>query len=227
MFRKKKKHYPTNSLVTKDNDKNYISEQFKSIRSNLLFFSIDHDIQSIVVTSEKPEAGKSTIAANLAVVYAQAGYLTLLLDGDMRKPTQHYHFKTDNQYGLSSLITSNCTINEAITKTEVEGLDLITSGPTPPNPSELIVSQRFKNLHHTLNDYYDFVIIDTPPVNSVTDAQIFSEIAGNAVLVVDVENNNTKEIKRGKALIEKSGAKILGVILNKVVPEDLSYSKYY
>ncbi|MGN5882126.1 polysaccharide biosynthesis tyrosine autokinase [Staphylococcus simulans] len=226
MFRKKKKHYPSHSLVTKDNDKNYISEQFKSIRSNLLFSSIDHDIQSIVVTSEKPEAGKSTIAANLAVVYAQAGYLTLLLDGDMRKPTQHYHFQTDNQFGLSSLITSNCTINEAITKTEVEGLDLMPSGPTPPNPSELIVSQRFKNLHYTLNDYYDFVIIDTPPVNSVTDAQIFSEIAGNAVMVVDVNNNNRREVKRAKSLIEKSGARILGVILNKVESDNQRYYEY-
>ncbi len=226
MFRKKKKHYPSHSLVTKDNDKNYINEQFKSIRSNLLFSSIDHDIQSIVVTSEKPEAGKNTIAANLAVVYAQAGYLTLLLDGDMRKPTQHYHFQTDNQFGLSSLITSNCTINEAITKTEVEGLDLMPSGPTPPNPSELIVSQRFKNLHYTLNDYYDFVIIDTPPVNSVTDAQIFSEIAGNAVMVVDVNNNNRREVKRAKSLIEKSGARILGVILNKVESDNQRYYEY-
>ena len=190
MFRKKKKEIQP--LVTQNNNKNYISEQFKTIRSNLLFSSIDNEIKAIVVASEKPEAGKSTIAANLAVVYAQAGYQTLLIDGVMRKPTQHFHFKVDNQNGLSSLLTHNCTINEAIKQTEEKGLDLMTAGPVPPNPSELIVSERFTNIFTSLCKWYDYIIIDTPPVNSVTDAQIFAEHAGYAVMVVDVEDNKKR-----------------------------------
>lgn len=223
MFRKKSKNKTHQTLVTQEHNQSQISEQFKSIRSNLLFSSIDQKIQAFVITSDKPEAGKSTIAANLAVAYAQAGYQTLLVDGDMRKPTQHLIFDVEKQYGLSSLITHHCPFNQAIKKSEEKGLDILTAGPTPPNPSELIVSQRFHHIFSSLTEWYDFIIIDTPPVNSVTDAQIFAQIAGNAVLVVDSEDNNKREVKKAKMLIENSGAQILGVILNKVEVEKSNY----
>lgn len=144
----------------------------------------------------------------------------------MRKPTQHLYFEVQNKNGLSSLITHNCTFNEAIKKTGERGLDLITAGPIPPNPAELIVSERFTSIFTSLSEWYDYIIIDTPPVNSVTDAQIFAEHAGYAVMVVDVENNNKKEVKKAKMLIENSGAKILGIILNKVEYEPNKYYEY-
>ncbi|OEK64237.1 polysaccharide biosynthesis tyrosine autokinase [Staphylococcus equorum] len=215
-----------NPLITMENPKSVISEKFRGIRTNILFSTPDKDVQTIVFTSEKPAAGKSTISANVAITYAQAGYKTLLIDGDMRKPSQHYLFNTDNMDGFSNLIINKTYYNKAIHKTDIVNLDLLTSGPIPPNPSELIGSEKSLEVFDYLRSEYDFIIIDTPPVNTVTDAQLFSEIAKYVVYVVDVKKNDRNAIKKGKELIEKAGAKILGVVLNKA-PEDKSSSYYY
>ncbi len=129
-----------------------------------------------MVTSEKPGAGKSTVVSNVAITYAQAGYKTLVIDGDMRKPTPNLYFNEQNNNGLSSLIIGRTTMSEAITLTEIENLDLLTAGPVPPIPSELIASERFKELVNILfNKRYDIIIVeDTPPVNTVTDAQLYA-----------------------------------------------------
>lgn len=215
-----------NPLITMEKPKSVISEKFRGIRTNILFSTADNEVQTIVFTSEKPAAGKSTISANVAITYAQAGYKTLLIDGDMRKPTQHYIFNTDNIDGFSNLIINKTDYNKAIHKTDIVNLDLLTSGPIPPNPSELIGSEKSLEVFEYLRNEYDFIIIDTPPVNTVTDAQLFSEIAKYVVYVVDVQKNDRNAIKKGKELIEKAGAKILGVVLNKA-PEDKSSSYYY
>lgn len=215
-----------NPLVTMEKPKSVISEKFRGIRTNILFSTADNDVQTIVFTSEKPAAGKSTISANVAITYAQAGYKTLLIDGDMRKPSQHYLFNTDNMDGFSNLIINKTDYNKVIHKTDIVNLDLLTSGPIPPNPSELIGSEKSLEVFDYLRNEYDFIIIDTPPVNTVTDAQLFSEIAKYVVYVVDVQKNDRNAIKKGKELIEKAGAKILGVVLNKA-PEDKSSSYYY
>ncbi|QPW12557.1 polysaccharide biosynthesis tyrosine autokinase [Mammaliicoccus sciuri] len=215
-----------NPLITLEKPKSVISEKFRGIRTNILFSTADNDVQTIVFTSEKPAAGKSTISANVAITYAQAGYKTLLIDGDMRKPTQHYIFNTDNMDGFSNLIINKTDFNKAIHKTDVVNLDLLTSGPIPPNPSELIGSEKSLEVFDYLNNEYDFIIIDTPPVNTVTDAQLFAEIAKYVVYVVDVQKNDRNAVLKGKELIEKAGAKILGVVLNKA-PEDKSSSYYY
>ncbi|RIO06143.1 polysaccharide biosynthesis tyrosine autokinase [Mammaliicoccus sciuri] len=215
-----------NPLITMEKPKSVISEKFRGIRTNILFSTADNDVQTIVFTSEKPAAGKSTISANVAITYAQAGYKTLLIDGDMRKPSQHYLFNTDNMDGFSNLIINKTDYNKAIHKTDIVNLDLLTSGPIPPNPSELIGSEKSLEVFEYLKGEYDFIIIDTPPVNTVTDAQLFSEIAKYVVYVIDVQKNDRNAIKKGKELIEKAGAKILGVVLNKA-PEDKSSSYYY
>lgn len=215
-----------NPLITKDQPKSVISEKFRGIRTNILFSTADNDVQTAVFTSEKPSAGKSTISANVAITYAQAGYKTLLIDGDMRKPTQHYLFNANNVDGLSNLIINKSDYANAIQNTDIKDLDLLTAGPIPPNPSELIGSENLLEIFKYLRNEYDFIIIDTPPVNTVTDAQLFSEIAKYVVYVVDVQKNDRNAVKKGKELIEKAGAKILGVVLNKA-PEDKSSSSYY
>lgn len=220
------KNKTINPLITVEKPKSVISEKFRGIRTNILFSTADNDVQTIVFTSEKPAAGKSTISANVAITYAQAGYKTLLIDGDMRKPSQHYLFNTDNMDGFSNLIINKTNYNKVIHKTDIVNLDLLTSGPIPPNPSELIGSEKSLEVFDYLRSEYDFIIIDTPPVNTVTDAQLFSEIAKYVVYVVDVQKNDRNAIKKGKELIEKAGAKILGVVLNKA-PEDKSSSYYY
>ena len=140
-------------------------------------------------------AGKSIVSANIAITYAQAGYKTII-DGDMRKPTQHYHFETTNYDGLSNLIIGKSDFDRAIRSTRINNLDLLTSGPIPPNPSELIASVRFENILDKLLGIYDFILIDTPPVISVTDAQVYLRNVEDCVLVIDTEHNNKSEIKK-------------------------------
>ena len=179
-----------------------MSEKVRGIRSNIMFSGVE-EVQSIIVTSEKPAAGKSIISANIAITYAQAGYKTLIIDGDMRKPTQHYHFETTNYDGLSNLIIGKSNFDKSIIKTRVKNLDLMTAGPTPPNPSELIGSAAFENILRDLNEIYDFILIDTPPVISVTDAQVYLRYVPECVMIIDVQNNNKNEVKKAKELIEK------------------------
>lgn len=225
---KKKKNMNINPLITHNNPKSVISEKFRGIRTNIMFSTANDDVKTLVVTSEQPTVGKSLVSANIAIAYAQSGYKTLLIDGDMRKPTQHYFFDVLNVDGLSNLIINKSHIKKAIHETEVPNLNMISSGPIPPNPSELIGSTQFQMLLEDLNEVYDFIVIDTPPVNTVTDAQLFSEIAGYSVLVINVEKNDRNNVLKSKELIEKTGAKVLGVILNRTEQDNnSSYYSYY
>ncbi|MCJ1655435.1 polysaccharide biosynthesis tyrosine autokinase [Staphylococcus sp. NRL 16/872] len=213
-------------LFVHDKPKSTVSEKFRGIRSNIMFSGTKGEIKSIIVTSEKPAAGKSIISANIAITYAQAGYKTLIIDGDMRKPTQHYHFETSNYDGLSNLIIGKSDYDKAIRQTRVDNLDLLTSGPVPPNPSELIASENFEKHFRNLSEIYDFILIDTPPVVSVTDAQVFLQYVPECVLVIDSEKNNKDEVKKAKNLVLNADGHILGAVLNKT-PKDKSSSYYY
>lgn len=212
-------------LFVEDKPKSIVSEKVRGIRSNIMFSGVE-EIRSIIVTSEKPLAGKSIVSANIAITYAQAGYKTLIIDGDMRKPTQHYHFETTNYDGLSNLIIGKSDFDKAIRSTRINNLDLLTSGPIPPNPSELIASTNFTNILDKLFSIYDFILIDTPPVISVTDAQVYLRNVDDCVLVIDTEDNNKNEIKKAKRLIEQADGHLLGAILNKT-PKEKSSTYYY
>lgn len=212
-------------LFVEDKPKSIVSEKVRGIRSNIMFSGVE-EIRSIIVTSEKPAAGKSIVSANIAITYAQAGYKTLIIDGDMRKPTQHYHFETTNYDGLSNLIIGKSDFDKAIRSTRINNLDLLTSGPIPPNPSELIASTNFTNILDKLFSIYDFILIDTPPVISVTDAQVYLRNVDDCVLVIDTEHNNKNEIKKAKRLIEQADGHLLGAILNKT-PKEKSSTYYY
>ncbi|QHW35955.1 polysaccharide biosynthesis tyrosine autokinase [Staphylococcus ursi] len=215
-------------LIVRHQPKSSVSEKFRSIRSNIMFAGVDAPIKSVIVTSSSPFSGKSTVSANLAVTYAQANYRTLVIDGDMRKPTQHYIFNLPNNKGLSSILMNWGDYEQTIQETEVEGLDVLTSGPIPPNPSELITSQAFQKVYQHLLKSYDFIVIDTPPINSVTDAQLYAKISGHAIYVIDVEKNNRHYVMKGQKELEKSNAQILGVVLNKIKPDkDEGYYAYY
>lgn len=221
----KKRKKLENPLFVNDKPKSIISEKFRGIRSNIMFSRANDEITSIIVTSEKPAAGKSVVSANIATTYAQAGYKTLIIDGDMRKPTQNYLFEEANYDGLSNLIIGKSDYDKAIRTTRVNNLDLLTSGPIPPNPSELIDSERFYEIYNELVQRYDFVLIDTPPVNTVTDAQVFIQYVGDTIIVIDSEDNNKNEVKRAKSLIDKASGKVIGAVLNKT-PKDKSSSYY-
>lgn len=221
-----KKKITLSPLYVHEKPKSTISEKFRGIRSNIMFSNAENEIGSLLVTSEKPISGKSTISANIAVTYAQAGYKTLIIDGDMRKPTQHYIFDLPNNSGLSNLIINKATYSDSIKESNVDNLAILTAGPTPPNPSELITSSKFETIFNELLDHYDFIVIDTPPVNTVTDAQVYAQTVKNCVLVIDAEKNNKIEVKKAKDLLNKSDGKLLGAVLNKM-PVDKNSSYYY
>lgn len=217
-------------LITHLYPKSTISEQYRMIRSNIMFSGIDNEIKKLVVTSAAPSAGKSTTAANIAVTYAQAGKNVLLIDGDLRKPTVQYIFETKNVFGLSNLITDQIGIEQAVQNTQVENLSIMTSGPIPPNPSELLSSKRFKELMESFEQYFDMIIIDSPPVLAVTDAVIMSTIADGTIMVTNVETNNRVHLIKAKEVLKKSDANILGIVLNNVEKsskDDYYYYEYY
>ncbi|MEQ2754293.1 polysaccharide biosynthesis tyrosine autokinase [Staphylococcus hominis] len=224
---KKEKRKPlTTTLYAEDKRKSIVSEKLRGIRSNIMF-SHAEEIKSVLITSEKTKAGKSIVSANIAITYAQVGYKTLIIDGDMRKPTQHYQFETSNYDGLSNLIIGNSDFDKAIRSTRVKNLDLLTSGPIPPNPSELIASESFKKIFEHLQKKYDFILIDTPPIVSVTDAQVFLQYVPNCVLIIDAQKNNRSEVKKAKQLVEQADGHVIGAILNKTAQEKSSNYYYY
>ena len=176
MAKKRKKIIQTaaRKVVTSVNPKSIVSEQFRTIRTNINFSLPDGELNTLLVTSASPGDGKSTIAANIAVVFAQEGKRVLLVDADMRKPTVHYTFHMTNTLGLSNLLTRQAELHEVVRPSETEGLDIITCGPIPPNPAELLGSKTMDTVMEEMKDQYDIVIFDAPPVLSVTDAQILS-----------------------------------------------------
>ncbi|MDN7241721.1 CpsD/CapB family tyrosine-protein kinase [Planococcus sp. N028] len=227
--RKRKKLQPTaRKLVAHTNPRSFVVEQFRTLRTNINFSSPDGDLRSIVITSAAPEEGKSTASANLAVVFAQEGKRVLLIDGDMRKPTTHHTFHMANAQGLSSVLTRQASIEEAIHQTLIERLDLLTCGPIPPNPAELLASQSMTALIEQLKEMYDLIIFDAPPVLSVADAQILANKCEGTILVVNSGKTEKEQALKAKEAIASSNSRLIGAVLNNFVPpKDNYYYQYY
>lgn len=230
MFTKKKQplQKAARSLVTHDSPKSVVSEQFRTIRTSIDFSMPDKELETLVVTSATPGDGKSTVAANTAVVYAQNGKKVLLVDADMRKPTVHYTFSLTNNAGLSNLLTKNTTQQVAIKNTEIEGLDVITCGAIPPNPAELLGSNMMDTVIETFKEHYDLIVFDAPPILSVTDGLILGNKCDGVVLVVSSGSTEKDNIVKAKELLDHSQATILGVVLNNMtLTKDHYYYQYY
>lgn len=215
MSRRVKKDVLKRNLVVGTNPTAVVSEQFRSIRTNIMYAGVQKDITAVLFTSDTPVAGKSTVAANMAVAYAQAGKKTLLLDADLRRPTSHHTFEVSNNMGLSNAIVNDIPLSRVISETSYENLDLLTSGPIPPNPAELLSVSTFDAIMVRLKTDYDMVIMDSPPILSVTDAQLLSKNADGVILVTNVEKNNRDRLNEAIELLEKSSANIIGIVLNK------------
>ena len=205
------------SLISLLNSRSTIAEQYRTIRTNIQFAaSSDHPVKSIVITSSGPSEGKSLTAANLAIVFAKSGKKTLLLDGDMRKPTVWKTFRLSNQKGLSTLLVSPDDIADSIQKTTIDNLSVLTSGPQPPNPSELLGSTREEVIMDQLTRLFDVIIVDMPPVVTVTDAQIVASKADGTILVAREGVSEKAALLKAKQLLEIAHARILGVVYNGV-----------
>ncbi|MHA6261281.1 CpsD/CapB family tyrosine-protein kinase [Sporosarcina sp. CAU 1771] len=214
-------------LITSINAKSVVSEQFRTVRTNINFSMPDKELKSILFTSASPGDGKSTIAANLAVVFAQEGKNVLLVDSDMRKPTVHYTFHMTNTLGLSNLLTRQATFAEVVKKSDV-GLDIITCGPIPPNPAELLASKMMDKVLDEMKEKYDMVIFDAPPVLSVTDGQIMSNKCDGTILVISAGSTEKESAVKAKEALLLSKANVIGTVLNNfTLNKDHYYYQYY
>jgi capsular exopolysaccharide synthesis family protein len=213
-------------LVTLAGDSPVV-EAYKALRTNLVFSSVDREVKTIVITSAVPNEGKSRTAANLAVVLAMAGHATLLVDADFRRPSQHRIFGRVRNLGLSNLIVQD--MPEAalfVPDDQVKDLVVLASGPTPPNPSELLGSGPMKALLTRLRKGFEYVVIDTPPVNAVTDASVLAATADAVILVVDTNKATYPAVQHAKAALERVGATVLGTVMNKMKSAGGTYYYY-
>lgn len=193
------------------------AEAFRTLRTNLQFTSPDKPVRSIVITSATPGEGKSTVAANLAVSFAQTGKKTLLVDADLRRPTIDKFFGLDSSYGLSNLFVAGSELNELdALVSSVDNLFVLTSGPVPPNPAELLSSQRGKSLFKGFEEQYDIVLIDSPPVAAVSDSLILSTYAGGTLLVIRYGKVAKEVVRKSLTQLENVKANVLGAVLNQI-----------
>jgi len=211
-------------LFVARNPRSPVSEAFRALRTNIEYSSVDKKVQTVLITSSGESEGKSTVAANLAVVEAQAGKKVVLIDTDMRRPKVHAQFNKPNRMGLTDLIAGKLSINEVLKPIEMtDNLSIITCGTIPPNPAELLGSERMTEILKDLRKRFDFVIIDTPPM-IVSDAQILSSKVDGLIFVIIPGKTKIIAAKRPLEELERIGARVLGVIANKI-PKNRDY--YY
>ncbi|MGG7619573.1 CpsD/CapB family tyrosine-protein kinase [Bacillus coreaensis] len=229
MAHKLKKQKVTNSkrkLIVKNDPRSPVSEQYRTIRTNIQFSTVDSDIQTLMITSSGPGEGKSTTTANLATVFAQQGKRVLLVDADMRKPTVHYTFSLTNTFGLTTVLTKQMDLLDAATELDTSNLFVLPSGPIPPNPSELMGSRAMDEFLELAKREFDLVIFDTPPVLAVTDAQILANRCDGTILVVSSGTTEKENAVKAKELLTAAQSKILGVVLNNK-KQDMNQQYYY
>ncbi len=205
-----------------------VAEAYRSLRTSIEFAAVDAPVRTLLVTSAIPGEGKTTTAANLAVVFAQAGHRTILLDADFRKPGVHRIFDLPNAHGLSSLMRSDATgLDDVAQPTEQENLRVITTGPLPPNPAELLGSQRMRTILGRLAEAADLVVVDSPPLQAVTDAVLLSSITDGTLFVIDAGRTHRGAVRRGREALAQAGARILGVTLNRLAERSGGGYYYY
>jgi capsular exopolysaccharide synthesis family protein len=214
-------------IITLTDPRSPISESYRALRTNIEFSSVDEQLQVLMVSSAGPGEGKTTTITNLAVTYAQSERKVVLIDADMRKPTAHHTFSLSNRWGLSSVMSQQCSIEEVTQMTDIPNLDVITSGPIPPNPAEMLGSKRMSALIEQLRLAYDIVLIDTPPLLAVTDAQIVASRSDGVILVVDQGKVKREIAKKAIQNLENVNARIIGVVLNNVKRKANEESYYY
>ncbi|MGD8105552.1 tyrosine-protein kinase Wzc [Pantoea sp. FN0302] len=223
---KGKKAIRGGELLALANPTDLAVEAVRSLRTTMHFAMLDAPNNIVMISGSSPDIGKTFISTNLAAVVAQSGQRVLFIDGDMRKGYSHELFNTDNRHGLSDLLSNQATLQQAIRPTNVSGLDFIPRGQLPPNPSELLMSQKFIDLMANVQKQYDIVIIDTPPILAVTDAAIIGMQAGTSMVVAGFEKSTVKEIEVSVRRFEQNGIEIKGAILNLVVKKAASAYGY-
>ncbi len=207
-------------LVTVADPRSPIAEAYRSLRTNLSFANLDQTLHTILVTSAGPEEGKSTVLANLAVVEAQAGHRVIIVDADLRRPRQHELFGLANGEGLTTMLAEENGLQQPpLQPTPIEGLQVLTSGPQPPLPAEMLASERMKHAIAALAARADLVLFDAPPVVAVTDAAILAPQVDGVLLIINADRTRREHAQRAQQLLAKVNARIIGSVLNDVTPD--------
>ncbi|MGL4570206.1 MAG: CpsD/CapB family tyrosine-protein kinase [Clostridium sp.] len=213
-------------FVVEKHPKSVEAESYRVLRTNIQYSSYDKEIKKILVTSSEPGEGKSTTAGNLALAFAQNEKKVLLIDCDLRKPSVHKKFRISNNKGLSDSIINNNKLKECIHK-KGEYIHILPSGKVPPNPSEMLGSQAMDVLLEELCNEYDVIILDSPPVLAVTDAQILSTRSDGTLIVVRAEQTKKDAVIAAKGVLNKVNSNILGTVLNGGSKNKENYYYYY
>jgi capsular exopolysaccharide synthesis family protein len=215
-------------LVTITSPRAGATEEFRILRTNLQFMGVEKKIHRIVITSTQPGEGKTTVSANLGVVMAQAGSKVLIIDCDLRRPALHPYFNEKLTPGVTNYFTTQDEpASKNIKKTEVEGLDIITSGAVPPNPSELLASSRMRMFLDEVSKGYDYVIVDSPPSGAFADAAMLSKLCDGVLYVCSSGDAKKDFIKKSVESFNKIDSKVLGVVVNKVSKKTMRYNYGY
>lgn len=219
LFRKKDANKDTKTqdkgaqLVTVTEPKNVISEQFRTLRTNIEFAGASLEtLKVIMFTSAEISDGKTTVSTNTAVTWAQAGKSVLYVDADMRRSTAQATFRISNEQGLSTILASAEQPKDVVQKTFVENLEVLTAGPTPPNPAELLNSKRMSSLIEWMRNNYDIVVLDVPPIMAVSDAQVLLPLIDGTVLVMMIDKTMKVSLKRTIEILKLGETKILGIV---------------
>lgn len=222
------KYKRQDKLYSMEDPKSVISEAFRSLRTNIQYANIDKNIKLILLTSTVQREGKSTISSNLAYSMAESGKKTLIIDCDMRKPRLHKVFSLPNLEGLTNILMDDSTNFDVIHKMPgEENLYILPSGPIPPNPAELLGSNKMKDFLEKIKETYDMVIIDSPPISLVTDAAIISTIVDGTILLIEAGQTKIEEAQHSVEVLKKVNSRILGVVLNKIPIDENEYYQYY
>jgi capsular exopolysaccharide synthesis family protein len=222
---------PSNALALVDDARSPVAEAYRHLRTSLLLSSAGQPPKTILVTSSQPSEGKTTTAINTAVMLAQTGAEVLIIDCDLRRPRLHAHFDVSNTVGLTNWLSGEKNVDALIqTYEKRENLKLLTSGPVPPNPAELLGSDEMRKLLALLSQRFAHIIIDSPPAISFTDASILSTMVDGVVLIVHGGKSSRAVVRRARQQLLDVGANIFGVVLNNVKLEsqqDYYYAGYY
>ncbi|MDD5468999.1 MAG: polysaccharide biosynthesis tyrosine autokinase [Anaerolineales bacterium] len=219
-------HHDTNGdqPITNSQPRSPVSESFRSLRTNLQFASVDHPLKTLLITSPSPSEGKTTVVSNLGVVLAQGGWRVVLVDADMRRPRLHKVLDLSNHFGMSNLfLQPEIQVDGALQKTHTDGLMAIPTGDLPPNPAELLGSEKMSEIMRAIHRNADLVIIDSPPVMAVTDSAVLAHWVDGVILVIKPGFTKMAAARQAVEQLNRVGANLLGVVMNDV---DFGRSKY-
>lgn len=217
----------TNTLITISNPRSPIAEAYRALRTNLEFSNLDKSLRTVLVTSASAEEGKSTTLANLAVTIAQSGKRVVLVDADLRRPTQHQIFGLKNNAGLTDMVRDDAMMTTPpLQETNVPNLQLLTSGQLPPNPAEVLGSKRMSEVLTALLQNADMVLLDAPPLLAVTDAAVLSSRVDGVLLVVSAGKTKRESARQARSQLEKINARVIGAVLNNVKPDSNTQTYY-